>query len=80
MAYAGRLRRKEIPFSGFRYTKGWISQVEVYKLGREVCLCISLSKKTLKRLLEEFVVVKKSRKFPGFVMQRSKLGVPLLSG
>ena len=46
MAYAGRLRRKEIPFSGFRYTKGWISQVEVYKLGREVCLCISLSKKT----------------------------------
>ena len=34
MAYAGRLRRKGIPFSGFRYTKGWISQVEVYKLGK----------------------------------------------
>ena len=30
MAYAGRLRRKGIPFSGFRYTKGWISLVEVY--------------------------------------------------
>ena len=28
MAYAGRLCQKGVPFSGFRYTKGWISLVE----------------------------------------------------
>jgi len=48
MAYAGRLRQKGIPFSGFRYTKGWISLVEVYKrVGKSVIT--SVCKKDFKK-------------------------------
>ena len=37
MAYTGRLRPKRVPFSGFRYKKVGISQVEVYKrVGKSV--------------------------------------------
>lgn len=82
MAYTGSLRPKGRPFPRFRYTKGWIFLVEVYKrVGKSAFA--SVCQKTLKRLIEEFVkfvAVKKSRTFPGFVMQRSKLGVPLLNG
>ena len=57
---------------GFHYLK--------YRKGLGSLCFHQSAKKNLKRLKEEFMVVKKSRKFLGFVMECSKLGVPLLNG
>jgi len=64
MAYAGRLRPKGVPFSGLGCMKGWeFHSVEVY---RGVGKSLFPSVEDLKGLTEEFMAVKKSRKFPVF--------------
>ena len=70
MAHTGRLRPKEVPFSGFRFMKGPVSISLVEECQRVGNLSSrSVRLRDLKGLISAFLVVKKNtRKLAGLVV------------